>query len=416
MRIYVLTKDGYIYRTSLDDVDPFGFLIFSNNKGLINGYTQESLYRSARATNNEFTELIGNVQVPQPQNGDTETDIFHRIFFNLPASDLPDTIITTAIPPASATNFKFTGTEGNITTSGSGDYFSFNIDKITTFQIEISTEAGTRLIGSNTIIGNNEIFWDGLDVNGNIVTSGKYTATLKIKGGEYHFPFFDVENSHGLTIQLLNAPYTYEGFNPYTIYYNNSNYRINSTYVDLSGPGITNPVDASIDGIDSSPIDSFTFTNSYGDEKALDIWTFFNSASLTTTFFVVSDNESVLSGFVFNDLNRNGIYEPEQGDSPFENVEFRIVSNSSGNETVISSNENGIYSAIVDFGEYTITVIVPEGYQITTDNLVQVVNAEQNITLAQNVGLSNFPYILIIIITLIFIALIILIIITSCYF
>lgn len=34
--VYVLTNDGYIYRTEFNDIDPYGFVYFANNRGLIN--------------------------------------------------------------------------------------------------------------------------------------------------------------------------------------------------------------------------------------------------------------------------------------------------------------------------------------------------------------------------------------------
>lgn len=262
--------------------------MYSNNRGLINGNDNTSLYHSAKATNNEFVELVGNIIVPQPQNGDTVDDIFHRIFVNIPDSNLPPEIPTQAIPPATATNFKFEGETSNVTKEGEGGYFSFDIDRVTTYQIEITTPTGTIIIGDTTVIGNNRVYWDGRNDLEEIVEQGTYSAVLKIKGGEYHFPFFDVENNDTTTIELLNPPYTYPGFNPFQIYYNNENYEIGGVYVDLSDPGITNPVNASVEGIDSSQQGSVRFTDLYGDEKVIDIWTFFNSEELTTNVVIVS--------------------------------------------------------------------------------------------------------------------------------
>ncbi len=353
--VYVLTQDGYIYRTSLDNVDPFGFIIYSNNRGLVNGNTNTALYHSARVTNNNFTELIGNIQVPQPQNGDTGKDIFHKIFFNLPANDLPENIPIVAIPPTQATNFKFTGIADEITDEGMGGYFSFDTDRVATYQIEIDVGSEIILIGNTTQIGANSIYWNGRDSMNNIIPQGEYTATIKVKGGEYHFPFFDVENSNGITIQLLNPPYVYPGFNLYMVYYNNDNYFIGETFVDLSGVGITNPVDASIDGVDSLDPNSVSYTNSYGNEKVIDIWTFFNSENQQLTFRIIGQNESYVSGFVFNDINKNGVYD--NGDEPLPNVQVQIELINTGEIITVYTNEEGVYSDVLEYGEYRVTVI-----------------------------------------------------------
>ena len=238
-KVYVLTDDGYIYETDFNGLDPNGFLFFANSRGLINPNNNSSLYHSARGTDDNLANLkvtmpsghTINPTVHLPNMPDTALDKTHKIFFEMPSEDLPDSIRATPYMPGIITDFKFVGEDDNIGYEGEGGIFSFNVTSGSSYQIIIEFAENYRGTGrpanklylSNACSpGYNSIHWDGRDGNGEVVPAGLYgdgeeadgsiKVFVQVKAGEYHFPMLDAENNpFGVKIRLVNTPYNADG-------------------------------------------------------------------------------------------------------------------------------------------------------------------------------------------------------------
>jgi LPXTG-motif cell wall-anchored protein len=307
---YVLTKDGYVYKTSMNGLDPNGFLFFSNNRGFIDSTNNMTLYHSVAedktaatndGTSNTLKHILGNVSPQRPDVADTATDITHNVFFSYPSQDLPSNLSPQAIAPAVPQNFNFTGNTGtqSKTQLSNGGTFSFVADKASSYRLVIDTDgtggfnlATDKVIENVCVAGKNTVTWDGTDKSGKKLPVGSYSAHLIMKGGEYHFPMLDAEhNPFGIKVQLMNAPgYT----NPsdytdkYKVYYDESNYTTsNNTIVNLDASNTKyniNPISA-LNGIDSSNGANAYFQN-FGDVKGIDTWTYFPGQAVDLTFEV----------------------------------------------------------------------------------------------------------------------------------
>ncbi len=411
---YVLTKDGYQYKTSMNGIDPNGFIFFSGNRGIIDKTNNLTLYHSAKYTNNELSAVEGNISVQNPLAPDTETDVTHYVFFNPPSSDLPQNIMpTTAIAPLAATNFNFTGVAGlgNQSELKAGGIFIFNVAKKSSYKLiihkyktgeDITKNDWTfdstvdRVIENTSVSGINTVIWDGKDASGNYCTSGNYSVRLMTKGGEYHFPMLDAEyNPFGIKVELLNPPGSFpSGTNKNTVYYNESNYTAaNGTTVSLGASGTTsNPISALL-GIDSSN-GAYKYTTSYGDWKAVDTWTYFPGDSTYLSFSIDTNitEKGIVSGYVFNDMNSDKAFNGEPG---LKGISVSLK-NSSGTEiarTTTDSTGLYVFNNIPQnsVNKYKVVVNAPASYtsgsnSCTTGNSTQDVLLNSNSVIAPNVG------------------------------
>ncbi|SHI15759.1 tandem-95 repeat protein, partial [Clostridium magnum] len=328
---YVLTKDGYQYKTSMNGVDPNGFMFFSNNRGFIDKTNNMTLYHTVSGDDDNLTNIQGNVAPQLPTAADTATDITHNVFLNVPSSDLPqDTLPTNAIAPATASNFVFNGTTaGNLKTLiGEGGTFTFDSDKFCSYKLIIDTDkdgkfdaSKDRVIENIATVGANTVSWDGKDASGNIVGAGNYSAQIVMKGGEYHFPIIDAEyNPFGIKVDLINAPSSFpSGLNEHTVYYDESNYKTaNGTSVNLGATDSGNNIDpvSGLSGIDSSAGAHSFFGNTsnggYGNHKGIDTWTYFPGNAVTLSFRI--DTAPTVE-----DISKSGA---EDKDITFEATDF----------------------------------------------------------------------------------------------
>ena len=310
---FIQTKDGFLYRTAMNGLDPFAFIFFGNSRGFIDLTDNSTLYHSAKAPNNELSPFLGNVQVQRPDVSDTPTDITHLTFFNPPDQD---TLIALGIPltpaiPATPTNFQFTGGtggSGNQTFVGVGGNFSFDSTSAGSYEIIIDTdEDGTfdpskdRVLQNIANVGSNVVSWDGQDINGNNLgpraNNDPYNARIRLRTGEYHFPMLDAEsNPNGFVIEMQNPPTAFPtGFSRFTVYYDDDNYTTsNGINVSLDGSGASNPRNAAT-GIDSSS-GTHKFSGSYGDFKGIDTWSYFPSEGTSTNLIITSNKSANIRG------------------------------------------------------------------------------------------------------------------------
>lgn len=83
--LYVLTKDGYTYKVNNNGNNGMYFTFFVNNNGFYDATTQDPIYKSL----NFSDEASLASRVHNPNSADTGKHITHKMFYTLPATDLP---------------------------------------------------------------------------------------------------------------------------------------------------------------------------------------------------------------------------------------------------------------------------------------------------------------------------------------
>lgn len=373
---YNVTTDGYIYKNTFD-ISPWGFIFFTNSRGIVDTTTGNSVYHSYRTDSGDvkdvsektIRELGGSLHKP----GDTDTalDQTYMTFFEMPDENLEGVLYQRAYAPEVIEDFTFVGAkEANITYVGSGGYFKFDVKNAMAVTITISFDEYNKShntnyepveIKSSVEKGTNYIFWDGNDGAGTEVEAGWYKSDqieVKIQShaGEYHFPFIDVEDSFGLTFERVNKIYDYkdgvltdvtsqyEKYR-YTIYYDNR------AIPGVSVPNATNPITVLGDKKNcSSGVDSkeavMTFTGRAGDATLIDIWTYALSEiqEMKDTNLVVQNLDGyypvTLEGFVFFDKDNNSYYDLSEGDFALSDVEVTLDYTYCGTRWTITSDES----------------------------------------------------------------------------
>ncbi|WP_169306835.1 DUF11 domain-containing protein [Pedobacter polaris] len=290
---YILTQDGRAYRVKTNGNNGIGFTFFSNNNGFaVNGVpTYKSL---------NFSDARINPYVHDPRSLDDDKNITHKIFYNKPNPDLPQsapTYITAAgqstwlkniavLPVIS--NLLVTGVEGTIgRVSQKGANISFNSTTTGTFTITIPVASGTnRVMTGVANVGANSIFWDAKDGNGNFVPAGSVISQLKtmLRSAEVHFPYIDMEiNPNGITIELTDntTNYDLQTGNPDRSVYSDLVYWDDS---DISNRGNTASETSdpyqNLTGISSNSNGhiwgkySGLGGSSFGNEKSMDTWAY----------------------------------------------------------------------------------------------------------------------------------------------
>ncbi len=311
--LYVLTLDGYLYATRFNGIDPNGFAAFGNRIGLLDNDLVTPLFRDLVGTApgaNQLQTSLGGVVIARPE--------FPLFFTPTPAPEVKAAlgIFDPRIPVITPNSLSFQGTlNGNNSLVNTGGTFSYQTDIPHSYRIVLSRDGvnfdpelpqNRSLDGIRSAGGTITVPWNGLDNSGAPFPVGNnYQAQLAIRGGEYHFPLLDVENSTlgGPTYQMLNPPggicptfpasLTSPSRTSCTIgFYDDRGYRTaNGTLVGtvgqpLPGGAPATPNSDLISGFDTlSAQRAFT---GFGNEKALDLWTYFPSQSLITPFNIVA--------------------------------------------------------------------------------------------------------------------------------
>ena len=306
---HILTKDGYQYTLDNNGQAGNGFTFFVNNKGFRDA--------NGNASYKSVTE-ISNPDVQDPTAPDSPTDITQKIFFNAPSADLPASANTPgglvtwlltdpAAPTISNVVFKgIEGTTGKAGTNPLGANFTFTSSASGTYQIAIDVnknglfnEPADRLLSGTVTVGDDSVFWDGLDGQGNKVPSdtASYNAriTLIAKAGEVHFPFFDVErNVNGIKLTRINGVHAPDD----TIYWDDS------PLPKIGTP--SNPV-TNLGGISSLvnghkwgiPTEDPANQNDFGNEVGIDTWGYISSAPIKNTVsFVLQQADLAVDSIV----------------------------------------------------------------------------------------------------------------------
>ncbi|MET3874709.1 gliding motility-associated C-terminal domain-containing protein [Chitinophaga sp. OAE865] len=295
-RFNVLTKDGFSYTVATNGIQPFLFAFFVNNKG-VQDTTGAPIYKSA--TVNEVFPPNNTYLINTPNIPDDATNITHKIFYNSPDMTMPATapawiggrasstwLINAPVIPT-VTNISFTGKEGAASQPGTpplaGGYIRFTANQNCNFRISLdvnnngSTNDPTdRIINGSSVIGENVVFWDGKDGQGNDVANGTaINISVVLFSGEVHFPYIDVENNaNGIVITRTNGPNAPNS----AVYWND----------ELLGAraGSPVPINASASPGINSLTNGHRYTNNYGDAVLLDTWTYVFGAPRAITVTV----------------------------------------------------------------------------------------------------------------------------------
>lgn len=308
--MYAVTSDNYHYKIDFNGMDPFGFVFFANNRGLLDdeagatstGDHTRSLYHSVRSDNNQLSDLAdhGIILNNVPTK---DTDQTYKLFFNDP-SDV-DVLAALGINSGGASgdisDFKFTGNGSDTANqnggtlsdnqgwTGCGGIFSFNAGattSATSYEIQLKFGEDNVVTLSNTLAkGMNSVAWDGRDAYGKVVPAGTYNAadciSIKLKGGEVHFPLLDVEsNFNGVKIERLAVGSAASGGSDATVYYNNSSSNAGDTSAPWSTKNwsVADRLDHSVSGVDTSGTTGASAYGAFaGDQVALDLWTYYGT-------------------------------------------------------------------------------------------------------------------------------------------
>ncbi len=389
IRLYVLSKDGYIFSLDLDSFQPYRFDLYCVNRGLVD-FEGDTLYHSISLEDDNYD--IAGIKRQRPSPVDSETEITHYLFFNLPANDLPLNMPIKAIAPPMPSDFKFKGIFKNKTVQGNGGIFKFYSKVNSTYKLIIDTSGPDNkpdgifnhydlIIENICFKGENNVYWDGKDKEGNYLNPGNkntsFDAIVMLKGAEFHFPLIDVENLYkGIKIKLLNPPYIPENWNPNLIYYNDEDFISNGIKFILGKTTtsiaykryITLPPEprSVLDGIDSST-GAHTYEYCYGNDKIIDTWTYFPSKEVKISFVVVPKNEEQIIQDERGKEDLESLKKAKEGDIiSFNNIMFYPDSSKFKEESykVLDEISNILLNRddlIIEINGYTNSVGNPKG-------------------------------------------------------
>ncbi len=429
---YIVTDDGYIYKISLNGIQPNEFIGFSNNRGFITDCNNsQSIYKSIYCRESDMSDLSEkNVVFHNPLNADTPLDKTYKIFYDKPAEDLLGVLYPNAKTPEPATNLKFVASDGETTSSyGMGGFFYFDVQNSTTASVMIdmsdveykdvdgitqSGNFGVVTINYPVQEGENRFYWNGKDQWGNNLPMGEYTfggaddsGGIKVKvvtkSGEAHFPILDAENNpNGIIIERVNELYDSDGNvisdDKFDVYYDNT--LMDSScdgYVMVAGIKVTS------EQKNIQNLEPYTYGNPYksngetgaisydgnaGDRVALDIWksTSAETSDILTTDFKIDDSHNaIINGIVFYDADEDGEYNIHKGDSLLSNINVALYDNDNNLVSMTQTDKFGKYqfvdvehdNDIVSYF-YIRTVIDNNTYTCTTNNLVQPITIQKH--------------------------------------
>ena len=306
----VLTRDGYVYNVDNNGNHGLSFTFMVNNQGFhMPGDPTTPSYQSISAYDLEAVQS----RYHDPRTDDNATVVTQKIFYNLPDPNMPEyaksemdggrTWLRIRERNLNVTDLRVEGAEGGENQVGNkGAYIKFTNDNGGEYSIRISPTSGAsfpeRLIEGVSTIGENAIFWDGKDGNGNFIPLGmaNLEVDLKLRGAEVHFPYVDMElNINGIIIELLSTDL--QSVRSDRVYWNDtaigdgggnngskSSPRNASHVVDENG--ISSNSNGHKWGYASNGKLYAYYT--FGDDQGIDTWTFIKGDAMSTSFVVES--------------------------------------------------------------------------------------------------------------------------------
>ncbi len=415
--VYVLTSDGYTYKTDLNGIEPWGFVFYANNRGLVDQTSGRTVYKNAvanaGASASELGELVGNIVAPRPSSTDVGNNRTYNIFFNEPAEDLPASMPTTPQPSATFDIVSIvsnaTGME-NETPEGAGFRANVKFSKACTYTMVVDVnQNGQYDPGTDDVIrdaaseGENSIIWDGGDGNGSIVPADtNVNIIIYVKAGEMHVPFIDVErNPNGIKFELVNGDDNVVSGYTNNVYYDNRSYTTaDGTAVALTDAAM-NPSyhndegKQSPSGGASGTAGVGAYSDDYGNNKVIDYWTYvrgyddrteaqtnnstyLKSDGVNSSVYEVAKNLKILpadtkygiiNGYIYYDSNSNGTYDAEEDVDFTVDFPVTVVSSSvSAGGQYHTTSTKGRFSIAIPLdsngsAEYECYIIVPENME-----------------------------------------------------
>ncbi|NLD24806.1 MAG: DUF11 domain-containing protein, partial [Bacteroidales bacterium] len=323
----VLTRDGYVYNVDNNGSQGLSFTFMVNNRGFHQeGNPNDPSYKSIAAPN---AASVQN-RYHNPNNADAEAAVTHKIFYNLPDQNMPES--TTGGPigaqetwlkpqekDLNVEEIKVVGVDGSENKLGSkGAFIEFFNESGGDYYIEISPISGSstffpkRLLSGSSKFGENRIYWDGKDGAGEPLPNGlaDVNIALKLRGAEVHFPYIDMELNHnGIIIELLNKVTNYTSVISDKVFWNDSdigngggnngsktNPR-NASHTVLSA-GTSSNTNGHIWGINSN-----NTSGTFGDNHGMDTWTFIEGNSISIDFKVdvrIADLYTEIESYLVN--------------------------------------------------------------------------------------------------------------------
>lgn len=328
-KFYVLTKDGFAYKVDNNGQNGLSFNFFVNNKGVVNHKITDPTptYRSFGSAT--YSNIVNKIWDPRDFDNETDNHITHKMFYSVPASDMPTTAPLWYWNPARTdglwdstgstgsirsmwlrpvrinpemSDLSFIGSEGTLSQSGSkGGFITFTSNVSGFYEIEIPFGGSyvNRVLQGPAVPGVNRVYWDGKDQNGTKVTSGVSLSsiTTSIAGAEVHFPMFDVENNpYGLILELLKADFTSLSPKRTTVYWdnsalattsgtianfylsdahkNNSTTGANSDHIDPATSGNSKYITGNQRWGQINNADNSGTTGKFGNDKTVDTWSY----------------------------------------------------------------------------------------------------------------------------------------------
>ena len=319
---------------------------------------------------------------------------------------------TPTIPEVS--NLQFTGTStGSTSLQNTGGTFTFNANIPGSYELVISSD-GVNFDPTNPLnrsirqqlgsAGNQSVPWDGKRNDGTFFpvnsTGQTYPVNLVLRGGEYHFPLLDAENSTqgGPSFTMLNPPAAFSpGFTSTTAFYDDRGYTLaNGTLIGTAVNGSlcpagttsanTDPTVLSSDpliGYDSTtnaraygqPNGGNTNTNctgSFGDAKGLDLFTYFPSTVTKTNVIIIPAAQpkptATKSVERIADVDNSGTL------TGGDRIRYTIVYQNSGTGAA---------------GNFQITDILPNGITYVPNSITVVAAAGTGTTASANPGYNG---------------------------
>lgn len=318
-RYFVLTDDGYIYRTDMRGVDANGFIVYANDIGFLDS-DGTPLFHDVVADpsippqeQNQLNVLLGGVTLASPS---------HLIFFNPPSQEAiqANNFPTEPLFPQ-INSVQFEGQLGdNNTFVGGGGVFPLTSNSEGIYELIISRDGVdfspdnplNRVLQDVHPAGASTIVWNGLDNAGDPFPVGNgYQARLINRGGEHHFPMLDVESSleGGPTFTLLNPPGgncpSFDGAAPNCniAFYDDRGYT-SANGTDVGVPGQVLPNGVPPNPPNSNLLTGFNTTTDqrrfgdgtgtgFGDAKGLDLWAFYPSEPKLVTIDILALNVAI---------------------------------------------------------------------------------------------------------------------------
>ncbi|MEM1312863.1 MAG: DUF11 domain-containing protein [Patescibacteria group bacterium] len=341
--VFVKTRDSYEYKIDFNGIEPWGFIFFSNNKGVTDldgNPTRQSLQLEGQNPN--FTTPTG-FTFHRPFESDTAENVTNKIFFTKPADDLPQSstlkgqsiwLDGTLPPVAQVSNFQFNGLDGTPNTGGTfdkGGNFTFDSTAAGRYRIDIDVN-GDGIYDNNTdktvegvgIVGNNSVYWDGLDGNDNPVSASQADIGVRLSytNGEIHFPFIDVENNNnGIIIERIEPTPS-----DFSVYYDDSNLSTAFGNPPLPVSSLISPAD--------SQNGARAFSDKFGDGRLIDTWTYqlVQAAELANTITLREADIRISKNHV------PGVYEQGSSITYYLDIENSSQSNDSAQGISVIDN------------------------------------------------------------------------------